>query len=55
MYWVNLREDNNVPESKMSVSESNMAEFKMVAIINFTENEWGKFFFVQMVGREMWV
>ena len=28
-FWVNLREDNKVSESKMAVSESNMAEFKM--------------------------
>ena len=26
-FWVNLREDNKVFESKMAVSESNMAEF----------------------------
>ena len=32
-FWVNLREDNKVSESKMAVSESNMAEFKMAAII----------------------
>ena len=38
--WVNLREDNKVSESKMAVSESNMAEFKMAAIINLSENEW---------------
>ena len=28
-FWVNLREDNKVSESKMAVPESNMAEFKM--------------------------
>ena len=27
-FWVNLREDNKVSESKMAVSESNMAEFR---------------------------
>ena len=32
-FWVNLREDNKVSESKMAVFESKMAEFKMVAII----------------------
>ena len=32
-FWVNLLEDNKVSESKMAVSETNMAEFKMVAII----------------------
>ena len=38
-FWVNLREDNKVSESKMAVSESNMAEFKLAAIINLSENE----------------
>ena len=42
-FWVNLREDNKVSESKMAVTESNMAEFKMAAIINLSENEWVKF------------
>ena len=32
-FWVNLREDNKV-------SEWNMAEFKMAAIITFIQNEW---------------
>ena len=31
----------------MAVSESNMAEFKMAAIIRFIQNEQVKFFFVQ--------
>ena len=44
-FWVNLREDNKVSESKMAVSESSMAEFKMAAIINLSQNEWVKFFF----------
>ena len=44
VFWVNLREDNKVSESKMTVSESNMAEFKMAAIIKLSENEWMKFF-----------
>ena len=39
-FRVNLREDNKVFESKMAVSESNMAEFKMAAIIKLSENEW---------------
>ena len=39
-FWVNLKEDNNVSESKMAVSESNMAEFKMATIIKFSQNEW---------------
>ena len=43
-FWVNLREENKVSESKMAVSESNMAEFKMAAIIKLSENEWVKFF-----------
>ena len=43
-FWVNLREDNKVSESKMVVSESNMAEFKMAAIIKFSQNEGVKFF-----------
>ena len=46
-FWVNLREDDKVFESKMAVSESNMAEFKMAAIIKLSQNEWVKFFFVQ--------
>ena len=44
VFWVNLREDNKVSESKMAVSESNMAEFKMAAIIKLNQNEWVKFF-----------
>ena len=44
-FWVNLREDNKVSESKMAVSESNMAEFRMAAIIKFSQNEWVKFFY----------
>ena len=46
-FWVNLREDTKMSESKMAVSESNMAEFKMAAIIKLSQNEWVKFFFVQ--------
>ena len=48
-FWVNLREDNKVSESKIAGSESNMAEFKVAAIINLSQNEWVKFFYVQMV------
>ena len=44
VFWVNLREDNKVSESKMAVSESNMTEFKMAAIIYLNQNEWVKFF-----------
>ena len=39
-FWVNLRQDNKVSESKMAVSESEMAEFKMAAITKLSENEW---------------
>ena len=49
-FWVNPREDSKVSDSKMAVAESKMAEFKMAAIINLSQNEWAKFFFVQMVG-----
>ena len=38
--WVNLREDNKVFESKMAVSESKMAEFKIAAIVMLSQNEW---------------
>ena len=51
-FWVNLREDNKVSESKMAVSRSNMAEFKMAAIIKLSQNEWVEFF-VQMVGTNL--
>ena len=47
-FWVSLREDNKVFESKIAVSESNMAEFKMAAIIKFNESEWVKFFLCKM-------
>ena len=35
-FWVNLRQDNKVFESKMAMSESNMAEFKIAAIIKLS-------------------
>ena len=44
-FWVNLREDNKVSESKMEVSESNMAEFKMAAINKLSQNEWMTFLY----------
>ena len=50
--WVNLKEDNKVSESKMTVSQSNMAEFKMAAIIKLSQNEWVKYF-MQMVGTNL--
>ena len=51
-FCVNLREDNKVSESKMAVSQSNMVEVKMAAIINLSQNEWVKCF-VQMVGKNL--
>ena len=47
-FWVNLKEDNKVSESKVAVSDSNMAEFKMAAIIKLSQNEWVKFYYVQI-------
>ena len=41
---MNLRKDNKVFESKMAVSESNMTEFRMAAIIKLSQNERVKFF-----------
>ena len=52
-FWVNLREDNKVSESKMAVSESNMAEFKMAAIIKLSQNEGVKFFLCKMADSKM--
>ena len=48
-FWVNLRKDNKMSESKMAVSESNMADFKMAAIIQLSQNEQVKFFLCKMV------
>ena len=52
-FWVNLREDNKVPESNMAVSESKMAVFKMAAIFRLSQSEQVKFFFVQMAESKM--
>ena len=52
-FWVNLREDNKVSESKMAVSESNMAEFKMATIIKLSQNEWVKVFLCKMAESNM--
>ena len=52
-FRLNLREDNKVSESKMAVSESNMAEFKMAATINLSQNEWVKFFLFKMAESKM--
>ena len=43
-FWVNVKEDNKVFESKMAVSEFNMAELKMAVIIKLSQNEWVKIF-----------
>ena len=51
-FWVNLREDKKMSESKMAVYESNMTEFKMAAIIKLSQNEWVKCF-VKMVGTNL--
>ena len=32
----------------MAVSESNIADFKMAAIIKLSQNEWMKFYYVQI-------
>ena len=52
-FWVNLRDDNQVSESKMAVSESKMTEFKMTAIIKLSQNEWVKFFLCKMAESKM--
>ena len=52
-FWVNLRENKMLSESKMAVSKSNMIEFKMAAIFKLSQNEWVKVFFVQMVGTNL--
>ena len=52
-FWVNLREDNKVSDSKMAVAESSMAEFKMAAIINLSQNEWLKFFLCKLAESKM--
>ena len=51
-FWVKLREDNKVSESKLTVSQSNMTEFKMAANINLSQNEWGVFL-VKMAEAKM--
>ena len=52
-FWVNLREDNKGSESKMALSESIIEEFKMAAIIKFSENEWVKFILCKMAESKM--
>ena len=53
-FWVNLREENKVSESKMAVSESNMEEFRMAAIIKLSQNEWVKVFLGVNSGNQSW-
>ena len=38
-FWVNLREDNKVSESKMAVAEFKMADFKLAAIFKLSQIE----------------
>ena len=45
-FWVNLREDNKV-------TESNIAEFKMAAIIKLSQNEWVMFFLCKLDESKM--
>ena len=52
-FWVNLKEDTKVSESKRAVSESNMTEFKMAAIIKLSQNEWANYFFANG-GNQSW-
>ena len=52
-FWVKLTEDKKVSESNIAVSEFNMVEFKMAAIIKLSQNEWVRVFFVQMVGTNL--
>ena len=54
-FWVNLREENKMSEfhnaeAESKMEEFNMAEFKMAAIIKFSENEWVKFFLCKWWG-----
>ena len=52
-FWVNLREDNKVSESKMAVSQSNMVEFNMAASIKLSHIELVEFFCAN-VGNQSW-
>ena len=64
-FWMNLWKDNKVSESQLAVSESNMAGFKLAAIIKLIRlNEWsilykwwrakGEWsFFLEMVGTNL--
>ena len=52
-FWVNLREDNKVSHSKMAVSESKMAEFKMATIMKLCQNGQVNFFWCKMAESKM--
>ena len=52
-FWVNLREDNKVSESKMAGSESYMAEFNMAVFMKLSPNEWVKFYLCKMTEHKM--
>ena len=52
-FWVNIREDNKVSESKMAAAESSMAQFKIAAIIKLSQNEWVKFILCKMAETKM--
>ena len=52
-FWVNQRQDNQVSESYMAVSEFQMAEFKMAAIIKLSQNEWEKFILCKMAESKL--
>ena len=53
-FWVNLRKDKKVSESKMAVSEFNMLEIKMAAIIKLSQNQWVKVFFCANGENHSW-
>ena len=52
-FWVNLKEDNRVPGSKIAVSESDMTELKMAANTKLSQNEWVKYFLCKMAEAKM--
>ena len=53
-FWVYVREDKKMSESKMAVSESNTVKFRMAAIIKLSQNEWVKVFFWANGGNQSW-
>ena len=46
-FWLNLRRDNKVSESKM-------AEFKMAAITKLSQNQWDEVVFCENGGNQSW-